>query len=520
MQKTNYNYDKTMKRFHISLLAAASLLMSSCSGFLKEYSQDLVYANNCTDLMELMIGSAYYRGAYNAADPNPFPYLFIMDDDTGQLVFGTGTADFSDDFAGYYHWRENPNMGSNGAMYTDVAWKDLYARIAVVNTVIHKVDQYPGDPMRLQVKGEAHFLRACYYYLLVNIYAQPYSAATAHSTPGVPLKTTPEIDGRKYGRNSLAEVYGQIVSDLDVAVESLDRVDKPSVYHADKNAAKAFLSRIFLYMGEWAKAEALCREVAGSGRYSYLDLNTTSVAPGRGHIYMQSPEMIFSFFYTNYFEFILSSYNTGAAQHGGFAGYFASSELITAYEANDLRFGRYIGKGGYGTSTFYPIPQKNPSTVEKSPIRTPFNEVFSLRFSEVCLNMAEAIAMQGGRDAEAIALLDDLRRNRYANRVATPIALSGEGLVNYIRDERRRELCFEGQRWFDIRRYAVSPKYPASREIRHQVMGENNQLMGHYILKPYDQDKDAYVLPIPPKDVLYSEGLMVQNPRRDREMVE
>ena len=48
-------------------------------------------------------------------------------------------------------------------------------------------------------------------------------------------------------------------------------------------------------------------------------------------------------------------------------------------------------------------------------------------------------------------------------------ALSGEELVRFIREERRRELCLEGHRWFDLRRYKVAEKYPQETTVNHIV---------------------------------------------------
>lgn len=57
-------------------------------------------------------------------------------------------------------------------------------------------------------------------------------------------------------------------------------------------------------------------------------------------------------------------------------------------------------------------------------------------------------------------------------------------LVNFIRSERRRELCFEGHRWPDLRRYAVNTKYPLETTIRHMVYEtENGEYAGYYLLK-------------------------------------
>lgn len=73
----------------------------------------------------------------------------------------------------------------------------------------------------------------------------------------------------------------------------------------------------------------------------------------------------------------------------------------------------------------------------------------------------------------------------------------GEDLVNLIRDERRRELCFEGHRWFDLRRYAVNPKYPLTDyKIIHGVYAEKPESgqaaqIGYVYSKCIPREKDG-----------------------------
>ena len=56
-----------------------------------------------------------------------------------------------------------------------------------------------------RVKGEAHFLRAVYYYMLANLYGKPYDPATAVTNLAVPIKLTEYIEDKEYVRNSVKE---------------------------------------------------------------------------------------------------------------------------------------------------------------------------------------------------------------------------------------------------------------------------------------------------------------------------
>ena len=142
-------------------------------------------------------------------------------------------------------------------------------------------------------------------------------------------------------------------------------------------------------------------------------------------------------------------------------------------------------------------------------------EACLIRSAEVYLNKAEAQAMLDR--AEAISTLKALMVNRYKDGVMPAIdGLAGKTLVDFIREERRRELCFEGHRWFDLRRYAVSPKYPERKSITHGVYQSGMASMkpgvydGSYTLQPYGED-NAWVLPIPDYEIIFDQGVMINN---------
>ena len=97
------------------------------------------------------------------------------------------------------------------------------------------------------------------------------------------------------------------------------------------------------------------------------------------------------------------------------------------------------------------------------------------------------------KTTEAIETIQTLREQRVKTGTLEDLQLSGEELVNYIRNERRLELTFEGQRWFDLRRYAVCPKWPFQKEIHHPYYVET-EIKGARVLRKYDEEPEFYVL--------------------------
>ena len=136
-----------------------------------------------------------------------------------------------------------------------------------------------------------------------------------------------------------------------------------------------------------------------------------------------------------------------------------------------------------------------------------------MRVAEGYLNMAEACAMLD--DADANVWLNNLRRNRIAEYEDQNYA--GEELVQEIRNERRKELCLEGHRWFDLRRYSVNAKYPYSKEII-RVFAKYNEdgssFEGAEVFKLEKNDL-AYVFKLP-ESVLGYHPNMTNNDRKKR----
>ena len=139
---------------------------------------------------------------------------------------------------------------------------------------------------------------------------------------------------------------------------------------------------------------------------------------------------------------------------------------------------------------------------------------YGLSFPEVYLNKAEAEAMLD-KAGDAINTINVIRTRRIENPTSID-GLSGEDLVKYIRRERRRELSFLYHRWFDLRRYAVAPKYPEAMTVEHVWEAEESDLAnGTYVLNPYPED-GGWVLPFPSHVLEDNHGALVDNVRPAR----
>lgn len=520
-----------MKRFIYLIAFAGVMSLTACSDFLEEYSQDTSYVRNIEDLDELLLGSVYmpiaqpwnfaydwYIGNTAVKDRQWFyPYIHVMGDEAKENLSGSGSSIYSETshFFGYFTWQDQAGINPEGTAVSTESydWEALYKFINVANMVIKKIDDLDVADNRQQdadrIKGEAYFLRGAYLFTLVNLYGKPYNPSTANADLGVPVKTSEFIEDKIFERATVQECYDQVLNDLLTAESLLTNTEKVSNFRADITAACHLLSRVYLYMQNWDKAAEYAQKVLSKNR-SLQDLNT--LAADENFLTARLPELIFTM-------------GTGGMRHSIITTsgcYGISEDLVNAYADNDLRKTRFISLTANGWE--YVKEATTNSDLSRS---TPSGN-FCFRTAEAYLNLAEAQAC-AGKDNEARQTLNTLRKARISTDAYTDVTASGTSLVNAIREERFRELCFEGHRWFDLRRYTVSAVAPMSKTIRHSYTTFNyayDYSVWTYVNKPvmtlwYElaPNDPGYTLPIPREVLNFNLG-MKDNDHPKRNVVE
>lgn len=530
-----------MRHLKYILVAVCVLLLTSCSDFLEEYSQDTYYVKTWSDLDELLIGECYMQ-TNNSVDVNNkerepgffLPYVCDeVEEQTKSYTSYYASYDLMDAVFGYYTWQQR--VGQNDA-YTGFntetdTWTPVYKLINVANNILESAQDVPQSTDTdkegvLRVTGEAYFLRGLYYFWLANIYGKPYDPSTADTDLAVPLKTEAKVNDKVYQRNTVTEVYDQVLSDLLKAEELLSQTTKKkTIYRADSTAVQLLLSRVYLYMQNWDKSIEYADKVL-KVRSTLTNINGRKM--GDGFLSADSKETLFSMSGTDIPRSMMNYAQSFRVAH----------ELYDTYDDTDLRKSQwfwvrdeFIGYTKVQEGQAYEESARNPENDNyyfyayyygysgKSPV----SDRFLFRTAEAYLNKAEAEAYLGNED-EAHAAVNKVRLNRYETGSNYEITATGEALVKAIRDERRRELAFEGHRWFDLRRYMVCEKYPYSKSITHNYTyytgrGETDMVTTHvFTLKENDP---AYTLPIPQSVIEYNTG-MVQNERywRDYETID
>lgn len=519
----------------IYILSVFTLGCVSCGDFLDEYSQNQRYAETAQDLDELLRGecfmafqSSYYVSSqetmsYSSGLTMNYPWLHVMDDDAEEFV--SGGLPYTDSYprnvlGSFYHWGADPFLTLENTQYKDNDWEKFYKNIGVLNSIIYMANDFRSKEEDIEllnrVEGEARFLRAGYYFLLVNIYGMPYCKATASKDAGIPLKTSEHVEDKYFSRSSVESVYSLIIADLQRAAVCLKGITPSSTLRVGETAANALLSRVYLYMENYEACIAAANEAMG-GAYSVMDLNNWT--SGQNVVSWTSPETIFTQGGNSMILTFLSYTSgwSGSTPVNQAFSFQASEDLLECYAAGDLRRTAF-----FKSSLHAAIPDKYKTWVDYSDT----DEVgmdFLIRLPEVILNKAEALAMLN-RDGEAKTELEKLLSKRFA--VVPSVTETGEALIDFIRDERRRELCFEGHRWFDLRRYAVNSirPLPENFRIRHQNNDyEANSMTwyenGYYELNAYTQDHAAWIVPIPNYAIEFNRGELQNEIRPNRELI-
>ncbi|MDR0962440.1 MAG: RagB/SusD family nutrient uptake outer membrane protein [Mediterranea sp.] len=225
--------------------------------------------------------------------------------------------------------------------YSAQFWQYSYTMMANINSMIELIPE-GESAAKDQLLGENYFLRGYNYFQLCNVYARPYADGNGN-TPGVPLKLTSDIADFP-PRASVKEVYDQIVKDLTKAAGLM--TEKKQNIYASKETAQAFLSRVYLYMGEWEKAKEMADAVINSGRYTLL--TGTSYKNYPRSVPEENTETIFAIRMvkdTDYEKYHMNYYSVGALyskiNNVGWGEMYPSETYMKLIDENpgDLRHG-------------------------------------------------------------------------------------------------------------------------------------------------------------------------------------
>ena len=329
-------------------------------------------------------------------------------------------------------------------------WVDHYTSLYQVNIVIDKIAGAAlEEAYKKQVVAEMKFLRALYYFNLVQLYGD------------LPLVTTPIVGEEAYAmkRSPKADVYKLITDDLKAAAADLtDPGSEPAKGRATKGAAKSLLGKVYLTMGEKANAALVLKEVVDTyGGTKYDLLPGFASLWGNTSAHKNTKESIFEIQYlggvgnpySTFWPAFAPFENFTITKYGGGMN-MVTDDLYNEYEAGDARRDASFFTGYTKNNVFVPIKFNKKWVDVTAPLdggaEACTNNFMILRYADVLLLLSEATG-------------DPQYLNKVRARAGLPLfGTAGYPAAAYptldlaIEHERRMEFALEYQRWFDLKR--------------------------------------------------------------------
>ncbi|GAA3650995.1 RagB/SusD family nutrient uptake outer membrane protein [Flavivirga jejuensis] len=399
-----------------------------------------------------------------------------LDPDMPDVLGFTAVPDFA---VNYYYFNSGP---THEADVNDPFFTSMYSQIYTFDFVANNVMESTGgsEEEKSAIRAEALFGRAYNFFKLINLYAKAYDPDTASTDYGVPLILDDNIYAT-YGRNSVEEVYNQIIDDLLEAIPSLP-VTASSNFHPTKASGYLLLSKVYLFMGGFENALT----------YANLALDN------KGDFELQDLKIYIAFDGGDWGERIFNTITFGAMENmedvaenmyiknssTNFNGSaLASEELVDIFEKDlpsgsiDKRRDLYFETDKASFVNFIYFPGR---TIYGAYV----NRNAGMLLPDLYLILAEAEARVGSKD-KAMEHINYLRDYRITNNVPLTAATDEEALL-MVFEERRRELCFlSDYRFVDLKRLNKEPEF--AKTVTHTVLGVD------YTLPPNDP---RYILPI------------------------
>ena len=321
----------------------------------------------------------------------------------------------------------NKNIVSDNAYVRD-SWGTAYKAIYQTNLILDNLNVITNAADKKRVEGEAKFLRALNYFELVRYFGKTYEAGQNNTQLGVPLVLTSKINfngNLSIARNTVEEVYAQILKDLTDAVTNLPSKNS---FYADIYSAKALLARVYLQKGDYKNARDTANDVlTNSGRTLMSDYK--DVFNGSRN----TAEDLFVFQVTSQSgtNDLVTFYADEAS--GGRGGDIAlKDDFIALFETDDVR----------GTFNY----TNSDDDILTSKYTNQYGNISAIRLAEMYLIRAESNLREG--TATGATPVDDVNEIRKRAKASVLNSVTLEDILT----ERVRELAFEGFLLHDIKR--------------------------------------------------------------------
>jgi len=438
---------------YIYTIIVAMLFLTACDSDLDQTPPNIASSDSLTDF-GAVLNAAYF---YQLGSVTPMAIMGDFRADNARMLEPPYT-----EFDEY-----GPNLTDMEDQFFGPFYTALYKSILSANNVIEK----SSDATEV---GEAKFLRALSYFKLVRVFGDVT----------VNLSASPSTtDGTILARQPAADVYNNvIIPDLEAAIASLSATSSNG--RATSMAAQGMLGKVYLQMGNHSAAEPHLAAVVSGAMDAGISLQE-NFADIFGVDNDLNPEIIFATQVSSSIsdEYEFSEFWSWSAGLDTKSLEPLDPDLVLAFDAVA---GSIIDTIGVDLRRIVTID----STASPKFPQTggPDHDWIELRFADVMLMYAEALNENGSDAATALGILDPIRIRAGLVPLDASVLNTQTSVRQAIQDERRLELAFEGQRWFDLVR-----------------TGTVEQEMGQMI------DSRYYLFPVPISEVLASFGVITQN---------
>ncbi|WP_455509213.1 RagB/SusD family nutrient uptake outer membrane protein, partial [Butyricimonas paravirosa] len=439
----------------------------SCDSFLEYKDKDQVIPSTLEHYNELIYGELITKSSSSVC----YNLHFLTDDIGDQVPSGYSEGDDRENYLSWYTWAREPQISKKGDETIDPAWEFFYHQILMCNIIEEDVKALEEDTegVKYRLLGEVQCIRGMAYFYLVNMYGAPYeNADQAKNAMGVPINKEISILDKIYVRERLQTVYDLIEEDLKSALDNFNKGEvKNTIFRPNKDVARLFLSRAYLFQKKYDKVITVCDDMIKETVKMIVpleEMKTYTEYSSGVPLYNKNSH---SLLYTCWARDAMSGFNSGY----WYGKYAISDDLKKQYGVNDVRpkvFFDYYGV---------------------KPIKyTDYGGCYGMcyRIEEIYFNRAEAYIESGDYELG----MKDVNRI-YSQRIDdVNVSLSASDVENarkLFRQEKRRELCFETIRWFDIRRWGLA--------VEHDYKDINDPSMYQtYVL---EANSPNYILPLP-----------------------
>lgn len=384
----------------------------------------------------------------------------------------------------YAYFRYDETVDRANLASSSNRYERLYSNINYMNVVISKMPEASGDEAKkAQLIAEARVLRAWYHFLLVNMYAKQYDAATAATEGGIPYVDDTDVSQEKTKR-TLAEVYDKILEDCtDEVLKDLIQSNVPDPCRFGVDFGYGVRARVLFQMKRYE--EAL--------QYANLALGVNGRIEDRSTIRTTGTWTLDETAANNYYLIYCDNSNLG-----DYYGICISPEVAALIDPDDYVY-KYV-YDDYGTGAWdTPYPNDLPEGSLQCQVSDIKFNVWGIR-AETMYYLAGECLIRSGHIREGLRQIDRVRALRIENY--TPFADQADGLtekqaMKLLQDAKRVEFLTAFDNFCDRKRWNSEPEYAAT--VTHDL-GEH----GLFTIAP---DSPLWVLPFPQNAVNHNRSL-------------